>query len=173
MLQPSSEASTTALTHSRTVTSKSGQILLVVRSTQKSRNTGAGAGSNSWLMPPGSVKYHHEKRMRTSTPSWTSRCGSFDLLMSSLRLCAHVHRLADLVAQQLVELVAQIRELIRGHEIAFARMRLLDLDNLLDLAGTRRQHRHAVGEEHGFDEAMGDDDDRFAGGREEHREVLA
>ncbi len=42
------------------------------------------------------------------------------------------HRLADLVMQQAVELVAQRGELLRGHEFRLARMRLVDRDDLLD-----------------------------------------
>jgi hypothetical protein len=58
--------------------------------------------------------------------------------------------LADFVVQQAVQRVAQPAELFRRHERRAARMRLVDLDDFLDAARPRREHRHPVGEEHRF-----------------------
>src|SRR3984957_14362401 len=52
-------------------------------------------------------------------------------------------------------------------------MRLVDLDDLLDGAGAGREHRHAVGQEYGFAQAVGHEHDGLVGARQEHREVLA
>ena len=43
----------------------------------------------------------------------------------------------------------------------------------LDAAGPGGEDRDAVGQEHRFDQAMGDEDDRLARARELHREIFA
>ena len=58
-------------------------------------------------------------------------------------------------------------------KLGLARMRLVDVDHLLDGAGPRREHRHAVGQEHRFAERMRDEHDGLAGARQQHRQVLA
>src|SRR5207302_10651822 len=71
--------------------------------------------------------------------------------------------LADFFVQQLIERVAQPAELLRSHERGLPWMRLIHLDDFLDAARPRREHRHAVGEEHRFAERMGHEYDGLLG----------
>src|SRR5262249_55112205 len=63
--------------------------------------------------------------------------------------------LADLVAQQAVELLADVLERVGEHEIGRAWVRLRHRDARLDLAGPRRHHHDTVGEEDGLCKRMG------------------
>src|SRR3954464_878122 len=52
-------------------------------------------------------------------------------------------------------------ELRRVHHVERTRARQVDLEHVLDLAGPRGHHQHAVAEEHGLARRMGDEDDRL------------
>ena len=75
--------------------------------------------------------------------------------------------------QQAIKPVAQRVKFGCGHERRLARMRLVDGDDLLDAAGTRREHRNAVGQKHRLAETVGDENDGLARARQQHREILA
>ncbi len=55
----------------------------------------------------------------------------------------------------------------------FARMRLVDGDDLFDRPGPRREHRHAIGQEHGLAETVRDEDDGLVRSRQQHRKIFA
>ena len=66
-----------------------------------------------------------------------------------------------------------LAEFLGGDEAWLARVRLVDVDHLLDGAGPRGEHRDPIGQEHRFAERMRHEYDRFGGARQQLREVFA
>ena len=150
-----------------------------------SYSTASGLGSRIGLTCPKVVAKYQSAISATRNSAWTARLGQRAAValgapahgvLAAAGALAHRrlrHRLADFLVQQRIELVADAGELFRGDEVGLARMRLVDLDDLLDGAGAGREHRHPVGQEHRLAEAVGHEHDGLVGARQQHREILA
>src|SRR6516165_6854094 len=173
---------TKAAASSLSVTRRSPMNSPVLRMSQKSRSTASGLGRSSGLTRQRVVARYHSATSAIRNIAWTARLarrpsrslpdGVMAATPPRTRRCLG-HGLADLVVQQGVELVADGGELGRGHEIGLTRVRLLDLDDLLDGAGAGGKHGDAIGEKRGFTQAVGHEYDGLVGAGEQHRQILA